>query len=144
MHHAAYCGDSGLTRFLVTLTQPQTTKFLATTTTPLSALCLAHPRSSSFDPAVCAPTCTCCACVPPPPSSDKRSQHLILSVLLCLGTAFHRYDFKQKLLRQETLVKGDVLILVGGGHGFEILEEGTVMMEVKQGPYAGAKDKVHF
>jgi len=29
---------------------------------------------------------------------------------------------------------GDMIMLISGGHGFEILEE-TVMIEVKQGPY---------
>eukprot|EP00948_MAST-09A_sp_MAST-9A-sp1_P003919 g3919.t1 len=40
---------------------------------------------------------------------------------------------------------GDVLVLVGGGHGFEFLEDG-VLLEVKQGPYAGAsvQDKKLF
>jgi hypothetical protein len=35
---------------------------------------------------------------------------------------------------------GDVLLLVKGGHGFEVLED-VEMIEVKQGPYAGASDK---
>ncbi|MES9996937.1 hypothetical protein [Desulfovibrio aminophilus] len=32
---------------------------------------------------------------------------------------------------------GEVLVLLAGGHGYEILEEGTVVVEVKNGPYAG-------
>ena len=38
---------------------------------------------------------------------------------------------------------GDVILLVGGGHGFEVLED-VEMIEVKQGPYAGDADKVRF
>lgn len=38
---------------------------------------------------------------------------------------------------------GDVILLCGGGHSFEMLEE-TSMIEVKQGPYAGQDDKVRF
>ncbi|MFL2980889.1 MAG: hypothetical protein ACJZ18_04020 [Methylophilaceae bacterium] len=38
---------------------------------------------------------------------------------------------------------GDWIILLSGGHGFEILEP-SVLFEVKQGPYAGDKDKVRF
>jgi hypothetical protein len=42
------------------------------------------------------------------------------------------------------LVAGDVLVLVGGGHGFEVLEDVEVV-EVKQGPYLDeSSDKVRF
>lgn len=33
---------------------------------------------------------------------------------------------------------GDVIILLHGGHGYEILENGTQVLEVKNGPYVGA------
>jgi len=33
---------------------------------------------------------------------------------------------------------GDVAILLRGGHGYEILEDGTEVLEVKNGPYVGA------
>jgi len=38
---------------------------------------------------------------------------------------------------------GDAILLAGGGHGFEVLED-IEMIEVKQGPYAGDMDKTHF
>ena len=38
---------------------------------------------------------------------------------------------------------GDVILLIEGGHGFEVLEE-IEMVEVKQGPYAGERDKERF
>ncbi len=38
---------------------------------------------------------------------------------------------------------GDVVLLSAGGHGFEMLEP-TEMIEVKQGPYCGDKDKTRF
>lgn len=41
------------------------------------------------------------------------------------------------------LGSGDLILLCGGGHAFEMLEE-TTMVEVKQGPYAGDNDKVRF
>ena len=34
---------------------------------------------------------------------------------------------------------GDILILFFGGHGYEILENGTQVLEVKNGPYVGAE-----
>lgn len=41
------------------------------------------------------------------------------------------------------LVPGDVILLISGGHGFEVIEE-LNMIEVKQGPYAGDMDKTRF
>jgi mannose-6-phosphate isomerase-like protein (cupin superfamily) len=38
---------------------------------------------------------------------------------------------------------GDVILLISGGHGFEVLEE-LNMVEVKQGPYTGDQDKTVF
>ena len=38
---------------------------------------------------------------------------------------------------------GDIILLVSGGHGFQVLEE-VEMIEVKQGPYAGNEDKKRF
>ncbi len=49
---------------------------------------------------------------------------------------------KEPFLERE-LYEGDVLLLVKGGHGFEMLEECEIF-EVKQGPYAGDSDKVKF
>lgn len=43
-------------------------------------------------------------------------------------------------LESRELAAGDVILLAGGGHGFEALEE-IEMVEVKQGPYAGDADK---
>jgi len=33
----------------------------------------------------------------------------------------------------------ETLILLKGGHGYEILEDGTRVLEVKNGPYPGAE-----
>jgi hypothetical protein len=38
---------------------------------------------------------------------------------------------------------GDVILLISGGHGFEVLED-LNMVEVKQGPYVGDADKTRF
>ena len=53
------------------------------------------------------------------------------------------YDEKKKYLMSKILNKGDVILLVNGGHGFEMLEK-TEMIEVKQGPYVDDKDKTRF
>jgi hypothetical protein len=41
------------------------------------------------------------------------------------------------------LKQGDLIILAGGGHGFRCLEN-TILLEVKQGPYTGLKEKEFF
>jgi mannose-6-phosphate isomerase-like protein (cupin superfamily) len=53
------------------------------------------------------------------------------------------YDDDKKYLESKILTAGDVILLAGGGHGFEMLEP-TEMIEVKQGPYSGEADKVRF
>jgi len=53
------------------------------------------------------------------------------------------YDDQQNYLESRILHAGDVILLAHGGHGFEMLEE-SEMVEAKQGPYAGDKDKTRF
>lgn len=57
-----------------------------------------------------------------------------------------RVDFyceEKKYLSSSILETGDVILLIRGAHGFEMLES-TEIIEVKQGPYAGDKDKLRF
>ena len=53
------------------------------------------------------------------------------------------YNSKKAFLKSINLFKGDTILLIKGGHGFEIIED-LEMIEVKQGPYAGDKDKIRF
>jgi mannose-6-phosphate isomerase-like protein (cupin superfamily) len=53
------------------------------------------------------------------------------------------YDNNKNKINICQVGSGDVILLVSGGHGFEVLEE-IEMIEVKQGPYAGDKDKIRF
>ena len=53
------------------------------------------------------------------------------------------YSDAQDYLESTVLEAGDVILLAYGGHGFEMLEA-TEIIEVKQGPYAGDKDKTQF
>lgn len=53
------------------------------------------------------------------------------------------YTDDKAYLTSRELKDGDVILLASGGHGFEFLAE-TEMIEVKQGPYCGDRDKVHF
>lgn len=53
------------------------------------------------------------------------------------------YNEQQQYLESRLLEAGDVILLVSGGHGFEVVEE-VEMIEVKQGPYVGEHDKTRF
>ena len=53
------------------------------------------------------------------------------------------YTEQQQYLESRLLEAGDVILLVSGGHGFEVIEE-VEMIEVKQGPYLGEHDKTRF
>ncbi len=53
------------------------------------------------------------------------------------------YSKTQDYLESRVLEAGDVILLITGGHGFEVLED-LEMVEVKQGPYVGDQDKTRF
>ena len=53
------------------------------------------------------------------------------------------YDDQENLVTVRDLYQNDVVLMVGGGHGFKIIED-TVLLEIKQGPYLGADDKRLF
>ena len=53
------------------------------------------------------------------------------------------YDDDRRHVATRELRAGDVILIVGGGHGFRMLED-TVLLEVKQGPYSGIEEKTLF
>jgi hypothetical protein len=53
------------------------------------------------------------------------------------------YDHSKQLIETRSLEIGDIVLLLGGGHGFRMSED-TILFEVKQGPYLGMADKEHF
>ncbi|MFZ9695876.1 MAG: hypothetical protein ACO3AY_08385 [Chitinophagaceae bacterium] len=66
--------------------------------------------------------------------------------VLILKKGTLRVDFytdERDYLESRVLQSGDVILLVTGGHGFEVLED-VEMIEVKQGPYLGDQDKTRF
>ncbi len=75
----------------------------------------------------------------------KREVHFTQEVLLIksgkVKTNIFRND--KSFLSTHILEGGDVILLAGGGHSFEALED-IEMIEIKQGPYAGDMDKTHF
>src|SRR5947199_5072269 len=53
------------------------------------------------------------------------------------------YNDERELVATRELGRGDIMLMVGGGHGFRMLED-TVFLEVKQGPYTGLDEKERF
>ena len=53
------------------------------------------------------------------------------------------YSDGKELVATRELRKGDIMLMVGGGHGFRMLED-TVFLEVKQGPYLDTEEKERF
>ena len=49
------------------------------------------------------------------------------------------YSEDEKLVEELILEKGDIAIFLRGGHGYEILEDNTHVLEIKNGPYVGAE-----
>jgi hypothetical protein len=50
---------------------------------------------------------------------------------------FDIYDDQNALLLEGTLAKGELLICHAGGHGYQILDSDTQVLEIKNGPYFG-------
>ncbi|MGV3631159.1 MAG: hypothetical protein ACO1O6_08130 [Bacteroidota bacterium] len=74
-----------------------------------------------------------------------RAVHLTQEVLFIKSgkVRVDFYDNDQQYLQSRVLEKGDVILLADGGHGFKMLEKSEII-EVKQGPYNGERDKVRF
>ena len=68
------------------------------------------------------------------------SEVLILREGRCLVDV---YNDEREIVATRELRAGDIMLMVGGGHGFRMLEE-TVFLEVKQGPYTGLEEKERF
>ena len=53
------------------------------------------------------------------------------------------YDKDNKFLTSETMMAGDVCLLISGGHSIDVIEDSN-FIEVKQGPYDANTDKIRF
>ncbi|MDA0731223.1 MAG: hypothetical protein O3C08_06405 [Proteobacteria bacterium] len=90
-----------------------------------------HPKGKQIDPHVHNPV---------------KREVLYTQEVLFIKSGKLRVDFytdSQLFLESRVLSSGDVILLMTGGHGFEVLED-LQMFEVKQGPYAGDNDKTMF
>ena len=77
------------------------------------------------------------------PRTGERTQEVIF--VRKGGLTARIYDEEGSLVETVSMRAGDLLILLAGGHGYEIDEDDTQVLEVKNGPYAGAEaDRVRF
>lgn len=53
------------------------------------------------------------------------------------------YNEQREHVATRELRTGDIMLMVGGGHGFRMIED-TVFLEIKQGPYTGVDEKETF
>jgi len=75
----------------------------------------------------------------------SRTIHYTQEVLV-IKKGVLRVDFYNNdkiCINQTNLYAGDIILLCSGGHGFEVVEE-VSMVEIKQGPYVGENDKTRF
>jgi len=89
------------------------------------------------------------------PKGGEIRRHIHLNLERCLvGTSevliirrghcyIDVYNNDRELVATRELWTGDIMLMVGGGHGFRMLED-TVFIEVKQGPYLDEHEKEHF
>jgi cupin fold WbuC family metalloprotein len=57
--------------------------------------------------------------------------------------AVYLYDEKKRKIARRILKAGDTILLANAGHGIKVLED-SLILEIKQGPYAGIDDKEYI
>jgi len=77
------------------------------------------------------------------PRQADRTQEVIVVLQGRVRTTV--FDAAHTLVAAVELGRGEAMALLSGGHGYEILEPDTRVLELKNGPYPGAdKDRVRF
>jgi len=104
----------------------QGVNFITSETNPLQVGVLQHPQGSNIKPHI-----------------HRASSKTVDSVQEVLHieygrVAVHFYAETGQRVGGVTLNMGDTILLLAGGHGFDILEDSKII-EVKQGPYAGVE-----
>ena len=54
------------------------------------------------------------------------------------------YNEDQNEIDSTILFENEIIMLINGGHGFEVLKDETEIIEIKQGPFQKEKDKIKF
>lgn len=77
----------------------------------------------------------------------KRSSHLTQECVVVMSGSMlvDIYDDEQTFVCSKTLAAGDFAVFLSGGHGYEIQEDMTRIIETKNGPFLGVDlDKTRF
>ena len=90
-----------------------------------------HPKGKTIEPHVHNPV----------PRKVEYTQEVLFIKSGKLRVDFYGLD--KEYLESHILMKDDVILLIKGGHGFDVLED-VEMFEIKQGPYVGDNDKTRF
>lgn len=75
---------------------------------------------------------------------NDRPNHLTQECVIVLHGSLRvdLYDEAGSVFHSEILRQGELMILLAGGHGYEILEDDTKIIECKNGPFVSVeKDK---
>jgi cupin fold WbuC family metalloprotein len=110
---------------------PSVTTFLTPETLPLQMGMIVYNKNEAITPHVHLPITR---------SVEGTSECIVVRSGRCLIDIF---DSNKRFVSTHELKAGAIILLLGGGHGFRMLED-TVLFEVKQGPYAGEADKARF
>jgi cupin fold WbuC family metalloprotein len=110
---------------------PTRTTFLTPETLPLQMGMIVYNKDEAITPHVHLPITR---------SVEGTSECIVVRKGRCLIDIF---DSNKNFVSTHELKTGTIILLLGGGHGFRMLED-TVLFEVKQGPYAGDLDKARF
>ena len=100
--------------------------FVTAENNPLQVGVLKHPQGFKIKPHI-----------------HRASKKIINSIQEVLHVEYGRmgvnfYDDKGEQIGSAVINMGDTILLIAGGHGFDILEDCKII-EVKQGPYEGVE-----
>jgi len=66
-------------------------------------------------------------------------------LLIIFSGTLKVYFYNKKKIKSKTVILNnkDMILLISGGHGFKVLKK-IEMLEIKQGPFVGEKDKIRL
>lgn len=75
---------------------------------------------------------------------EKKIQNTSEFLFLLSGKVrVNFFNKKKKKIESKIIKTGDMILLIDGGHGFDILKK-SILVEIKQGPFNSEIDKVRF
>jgi hypothetical protein len=77
--------------------------------------------------------------------NKKKIIKQMSEVLIIFSGKLKVFFYDKKEIRKKTIIlkKKDLILLIKGAHGFKVLEN-LEMLEIKQGPFIGDKDKTRL